>query len=358
MLLDVFDGDAFTMQSLTLAIDKLPYMPSRIGKLGLFRQTPITTRHAMIEERQGILALVPTMARGSSQQTTAKQARRKVRSFEVPHMPQWDDVLAEALEGKRLFGSETETEVFSVILNDKMEALKANQEVTWEYHRIGALFGKILDADGTTVVEDYFADFGITQETVSIDFSDSGTYALPAPAVDLKKVAAQVYRAIQNALGATPFTGVRAFCGNQFWDAFIAHGTVRKAYEYWTTGKPSQMMNELQIADTPGGGGFEFADITWENYRGFIGNVTFFPTTSCIFFPTGTRDIYLEIPAPADFMETVNTRGLPLYAKQERMEWDKGIKLHVQSNMLYMCTRPQVLIKGNGSNFPTEPTVS
>jgi hypothetical protein len=40
------------------------------------------------------------------------------------------------------------------------------------------------------------------------------------------------------------------------------------------------------------------------------------------------------------------------------MEWDKGVKLHVQSNVLYMAARPQALILGLGSNFPTEPTVS
>lgn len=355
MLLDVFDGDAFSMQSLTLGIDKLPYMPNRIGELGLFQQRPITTRHAAIEERQGILSLVPTAARGSTNQTTINSPRRKVRSFLVPHMPQWSDLLAEDLEGKRAFGSETETEIFSQILNDRLEQMKANHEVTWEYHRVGALFGKLLDADGTTVIEDFFSDFGITQQKVTIDFTDSGTYALPNPTTDLKKVASNVWRAIQNALGNTPFKGIRAMCGNNFWDAFVAHGTVRKAYEYWND---NQVARTLQTPGTSGEGGFKFADITWENYRGFIGSLNFFNPNNCIFFPEGTRDVFLEIPAPADFMETVNTRGLPLYAKQERMEWDKGIKIHTQSNVLYMCARPQCLILGQGTNIPASPTVS
>ncbi len=110
MLLDVFDGDAYTMVQMTAAIDKLPYMPSRIGQLNLFQQSPITTRIAMIEERQGILSLVSTAPRGSTGQATINSPRRKSRGFVVPHMPQWTDVLAEDLEGKRAFGSESETE--------------------------------------------------------------------------------------------------------------------------------------------------------------------------------------------------------------------------------------------------------
>ena len=348
MLLDVFDSSAFDLQALTVAIDKLPYSPGRIGELGLFQQRPITSRHALIEERLGVLSLVPTLARGSSNQTTLTQPRRKARSFVVPHMPQWTEVLAEDLEGKRAFGSEDQTEVFSQIVNDRLEQMKANHEVTWEYHRIGALNGKILDADGSTVIEDLFADFGITQTSVNFDFTDTGTYALPAPTTDMKIAAQGLIRTVQVALGNTPFKNVRIFCGNQFWDNFVYHGTVRKAYEYYR-------QNEfLRVTQIPGGsaeGGFQFADCTWENYRGFVGTVTFVPSNGAIAFPEGVKDLFQEIVAPGDFTETVNTRGQVLYAKQERLPFDKGIQLHTQSNVLMMCTRPACLIKITGTNM-------
>jgi len=348
-LLDIFDGSPFDLQSLTLAIDKLPYMPGRIGEMGLFQQRPITTRHAVIEERQGILQLVQTQTRGSSLQNTMHQPRRKERAFQVPHMPQWFELLAEDLEGKRAFGSEDQTEVFSQIVNDRLEQMKANQEVTWEYHRIGALTGVILDADGSTV-ENFFTDFGISQTSITVDFTDAGTYALPNPTVDMKMLAQGLIRQMQVALGNTPFTGVKVICGNQFWDNFVHHGTVRKAYEYY---QQNSFLRETQI---PGGsqeGGFNFADVSWENYRGFVGTTRFIPTTQAIAFPTGARDLFLEVVAPGDFVETVNTRGQLIYAKQERLPFDKGIMMHVQSNVLYMCTRPACLIKLTGTNLNT-----
>lgn len=49
--------------------------------------------------------------------------------------------------------------------------------------------------------------------------------------------------------------------------------------------------------------------------------------------------------APADFNETVNTLGQPLYAKQDSRKFERGTDLHTQSNPLPMCHRPGVLVK-------------
>jgi hypothetical protein len=348
MMLDVFDADAFNLVNLTAALQKLPYKPGRIGELGLFENKPTSTKHAIIEEQHGKLSLLPTLPRGASNQTTQSSQRRKIRSFLVPHVPQWDALLADDLEGKRAFGSEDQVEIYSQIMNDRMEQMKQNHEITWEWHRIGALKGIVLDADGTTEVYDFFTEFGITQQEVSIDFADTGTYALPDPAVDFKVISSQIIRATQLALGDARFTGIHAMCGNQFFDSFIKHGTVRMAYERY---QDNQFARQTQI---PGGSqptGFMFADIEWENYRGGIGTVDFFDSDKAYFFPKGVPQLFLEIPAPAPFVETVNTRGIPLYAKQERMKWDLGIELHTQSNVLFMCTRPKCLIKATGTNL-------
>jgi hypothetical protein len=50
--------------------------------------------------------------------------------------------------------------------------------------------------------------------------------------------------------------------------------------------------------------------------------------------------------APADYIETVNTKGMPRYAKQYPMPNDKGVNLEVQSNPLCYCVRPNTLVQG------------
>ena len=68
------------------------------------------------------------------------------------------------------------------------------------------------------------------------------------------------------------------------------------------------------------------------------------PADKAYFYPEGVEGLFEIYYAPADTFETVNTLGLPLYARaipdRERDEW---VRLEIESNPLPICTRPQVL---------------
>lgn len=343
-LLDVFRGDAFSMHSLTAAIDKLPYKPGRAKELGLFQSKPATTRTAYVEERLGQLSLLPVKERGQRAATTNQTNTRKMRPFDIPHVPQWRTVLAAALEGKRAFGSETETEVYAQIVNDELAEMKQDHEITHEFHRMGALKGIVLDADGSTEIVNFFTEFGISQPELDFNKYDGGTLDAADPATVVKTFCTTIQRMIRDALGATRFGGIHAFCGDNYFDAIVGHATVKRAYENWTA---ATMLQQTQISE---GEIFRFGNIDFENYRGSVGSVDFIDTDEAIFFPKATNGVFLEIPAPAEFIETVNTRGQMIYAKQRILDFDVGVELYTQSNVLYMCTRPGCLVKSTLTN--------
>ena len=82
-----------------------------------------------------------------------------------------------------------------------------------------------------------------------------------------------------------------------------------------------------------------------ENYRGKVGTISFFPTAEAYVVPMGTS-VFATHFAPADFMETVNTVGLPVYAKMVfDDELNRWVKLHTQSNPLALCLRPRAVVK-------------
>jgi hypothetical protein len=94
-------------------------------------------------------------------------------------------------------------------------------------------------------------------------------------------------------------------------------------------------------------GSFEYAGILFEEYRGRVGSVDFTDASKAYFFPVGVPGLFRQYNAPADFVETANTIGLPRYAKQAvDQQFARWVMLHVQSNPLPICTRPRVLIKG------------
>lgn len=332
VILDVFNGSAYGLVELTLAINRLPYVPGRIGKMGIFKKQGVHTTSVALERKSGNIALIPTKTRGAGATTKKHATKRDIRNFNIPHMPYEDELLAEDIQGVRAFGTSDVMEAINTKVTEKLEGLKTDHEVTHEYQRVGAIQGHVKDADGATTIVNLFTEFGVT-ETV-VDFN------LDLTSTDVKKVTTGIRRIMENLLGAFTFSGIVCECGDNFWDMFINHDSVKKAYDRWMDGQ--MLRDDQRVGDRP----FIFADVAWHNYRGQVGSIPFIPTDDARFFPTGVPDLFVEHYAPADFIETVNTIGLPYYAKQARMKWDKGIEFHSQSNPAFLCSRPELLIRG------------
>ena len=72
------------MVSLTDAINKVPFIPGKLGQLGLFTESGVTTTTVMIEERQGILNLIETTSRGAPAVQNHTNKRKMLRhSFQL-----------------------------------------------------------------------------------------------------------------------------------------------------------------------------------------------------------------------------------------------------------------------------------
>ena len=337
--LDVFAGSAFSTMSLTAAVNKSPFKPKFLGSLGLFQEIPITTTVAIVEEQRGMLSLLPTASRGALGDVQAGPIRQ-VRSFNVPYVPGFATILADDVQNIRTFGSETELESVAAKVNDRLVRMRDNHEATHEWHRIGAIKGQILDADGATTIYNLFTEFGVSETTEDFPFLTS--------TADLKLDAQNVIRGISDTLGDSSFTKIIALCGDTFFDRLITHASVKTAFERWQDG---MFFRQTQLGPEYNGDtrGFDFAGITWLNYRGSVGGTAFVHAQQARFVPVGVNNLFQQVMAPADFMETVNTRGQLLYAKQQRLPFDKGIQLHTVSCVLMMCTRPACLFKGTGT---------
>jgi hypothetical protein len=329
---DIFSSDAFGVVSLTKAINTLPYRASRLGEMGLFSSQGITTTNAVIEFRDGTLALLPSKPRGA-EATQAKHNKRKVKSLAVPHIPYEDVVLASDVQNVRKFGSDNEMEAYSEVVNDRLEKMRQQHELTEEWLRIGAIHGKIVDGDGTTTLYDLFTEFGVGAPA-AVDFDLGNADAnIPSKLLGIK-------RTIEAALGADQYDHVHALCSATWFDKFVAHPAVKYAY---------QMFQEGNFLRTDSRKGFEFQGVVFEEYRGKVNNTAFITAGDVRFFPVGVNDLFTTFYAPGNYLDTVNTIGLPIYARQEPMKFNQGMTLRTESNPLPICTRPGVLVRGHSS---------
>ncbi len=330
-----FNNPAFSMAALTTAINIIPNRYGRIESLGLMPAKPVRTRQIIVEERNGVLNLLPTLPPGSPG-TVGVRGKRALRSFVIPHIPHDDVVLPEETQGIRAFGSESETEAVAGVIARHLETMRNKHAITLEHLRMGALKGVILDADGS-VLYDLFDEFDIEQKTIS--------FKLGNPDTKVKTKCIETLAVIEENLKGEFMTGAHCLCSQEFFAGLTGHRNDKKAFENWQQG--AILINDVRR-------GFTFGGITFEEYRGQAtdagGNVRrFIAPGEAHVFPIGTIDTFGTYFAPADFNETVNTLGQPVYAKQEPRKFDRGTDLHTQSNPLPMCHRPGVLVKVTAS---------
>jgi hypothetical protein len=336
MQLDVFTGDAFSMHSLTATFIKLPYQPMRLGALKLFQESGMRTTYADVESMDGRLSLIQSSPRGGVAADPLGSNKRKLRTFKAYHFERQSKVYADEVQSIRAFGSETELQQVETIVQERLAELRPMHEVTQEYHRANALQGLLLDADGSTLLN-LFTEFGVAQQVENFPFS--------VVATDVRALIVAAKRLAENELGGQVITGWRGFCSGEWFDAFVGHASVVEALKF----------QESQVLRSDIRAGWEYAGVTWEEYVGGVpkpesaggGTASFFPANVAFLVPTVAPSIFITRFAPADYEETVNTLGLPLYAKSvpDSSGLNKYRLIDTQSNFISLNLRPRAVIK-------------
>ncbi len=327
--IEIFNDDAFSVSSLTAAINEQEYLPGRISSLGLFQEEGITTLTVQIEKDGDTLALVPAGERGTSGLVVGG-TKRNLIPFNTVHLPQRFAIKADEIQGIRAFGTRSELQAVQDVVNKRLAKARRQLDATHEFQRMGALNGQILDADGSTVLLDIYKTFGVTRKKMSMGLNSADT--------ELRVKCGEALDLQEDALGSITSSGSRGLCGKNFWNKLIVHKSVKETF-----------LNSQQAAALRGDAreSFEFGGIVWERYRGKIAGVTFIHDDKALLIPEGVPDLYISVFAPADYMETVNTEGVPYYSKIEPMPFNKGMAGEAQSNPLHLCTRPlaQILLE-------------
>lgn len=331
-MFNLLENEAFSFQNLTATINNIPEVPTLLGDLGIFEEQGIDTTTFSIEKQDEELALVGTSPRGGAGEVRGGDDRNLV-TFNVPHMQRDDAVRAEEVQGVRAFGSADQVETVEGRIQQKMARHTRDFDLTLENMRMGAIKGVVLDKDGSTILNCY-TKFGVaTPSAVSFALGTDGT--------DVRSKCAQILDTLDDELeGFTP-SGVLALCADDFFAALINHPKVVDTYKNWEAAA-----NLRGDSRAP----FEFGGIQWRRYhtkpkaKTARGGSAWLASKTARFIPLGVPDMFITRFAPADYNETVNTIGLPRYAKLVETRDGKGYEMQMQTNPISLCTRPSALL--------------
>lgn len=346
--MDIFNDDAFSLTKMVAAINSVENLPGRVGSL-VFQGVSEGTNSLTVsfESQNNVLTLIPTTPRGAPA-PKEKRDRGTLRAVSIPQIKLEDTIGVHSIQGVRKFGTTNELEGVQAVVQRQMRKMNLRHDLTLEYHRLGAVQGLILDADGSVLL-DLFSLFGVKNsdgdtgpEIFDFDFDgfESEGYE---DNVRVKCHRVKRYMIRKSGLGGQlPSTArIWALCGSNFFDRLISDKSVREVYR-------NTSEQERRLGGNYVNGIFEFAGIVFEEYQGTDdGTTVAIDPDECRFFMVGVPGLYAEYFAPADFFETVNTLGLPRYAKvAPDGRFNQSMELHTQQNPLPICLRPQTLARG------------
>lgn len=319
------NNSQFGIVPMTEAINKLPANPTIIRSLNIFKPEYLTTTSVSVESRNGELALVNAVPRGTPGAPAKSPTRGTATTFEMLHLPKNDVVRADDVQNVRAFGSNGKAETVAEKVNDKLADMKSDIEYTREHLMLGAIKGLILDADGTPLV-DIYDRFNLTRKNF--------TWQLSAAATNVGQLIDQAITDLSKKRRGESVDGWIVLCSPEFMQAVIYHKTIVAIYERYQEG------GLYRGGDT--NVGFKHKNIEFVQYDHVFDSGLQIAAGEAEIFPKGTRQTFREYFAPADMSATVNTKALPYYASREKLAHDKGWDLHAQSNPLPLLLRPEL----------------
>ena len=294
---NVFDDAAFSVATLNdKVVRKVDYKPELLGALNIFEPIYSRSRTIIVANSDHALSLIPTFETGAPPVELLPE-KSKIRPFQTTRLAKGSTITAESLQGILSMPFGMQVKEVQKEVADRTARIKTDMELTWEHMRLGAVLGKVIDADGTTVLNDWYAEWGIAEpSTVFFDLGNTNS--------DIRTKIRNMKRTMMGAAKGvwTTRTRVVALCGDAFYDALVAHK------QYVETRLNNNRTAELE--DIEGYDAVVYEGVRWINYRGTDDGTTMaIPTNEARFFPVGARGAFQVGWAPAEFFPTSTSRG-------------------------------------------------
>jgi Phage major capsid protein E len=344
----------FEAAELTNVLDLMQIQYGTITQMGMFPFMGMATRYAAIRRSEQGLCLVPAAEWCGPPRAANKRKKTDMIFIEVPHTPIIDVVHPCDVMGRPTYDLNTPMGLKTMAdeVNERMASMRAKLEITAEYRRVRALFGEVLDSDGS-VLNDLYSDFGYSPTNIAWALSDPN-FDLQTACLNLKRVMRKSFKGVYN--------GVDVMVDSKMFDLVTTHPSAREAYKRCcdtialVTG--DNRMN-----------GFPFGGLRFWEYDGEACAITdpiegttetrqfmaspldsagdeIAPDGIGIAYPTGAPNTYETLGAPPTMNDFVNQRAQSeYYASMEPRCHNEGFELKMQMNTLPIMKQPNALIR-------------
>ena len=330
----LFNDSAFESVTFTDSIQDKDFQPSFLGDMGIFEMQPSRTTGIMLEKDTKTNSLVAVSQRGAPL-TEAEKRKRNIRTVEAHRIAQASTVYADEVLNIRAYGKTSELMQVKTLVKEGVEAVDGNISLTEENMRLGAVQGIVVDADGITILNNFFDFWGITQSAEVAWNLSAATVA------EVKANIRAVHRAMEDEAKGLNITEVIALCGNDFFDKLESH----EAY----TGNTQTSVEAQRLVDEFGRAysKISLGNIVWVNYRGSQSESAVSIATDKVKFFPKAKGLFKHGLACASSAKFIGRPGLRRYVFTSKdLVKEEWFKSEIETYPLFYCTKPQLLLRG------------
>lgn len=334
-MIDVFNNDAFAMTSMSEALQKV-YNPSlSILKSGLFTAKPINTRSFIMDVKEHHFNILPLQQVGEPipQRSFKKGAMTQIPTYRIGEGAK---LMAAELAFLRQFGTPDEMVAAAVTeVAVRQQALLTDHDATLEYMYLNALDGKVVDKDGTVLIDMYDL----------FDLSRPASVALPLSTAkdgDLRElIERQICIKIEDAAAGAQFSTIDASCGEDAWFALMKNPEFRELQKI--------AENVAAMGGSTRNVPVQFAGVNWSRYQRDAQGKISLPSDKVKFYPSGKGNtVFQDVMAPGETFADLGKYGSPIYSRIiPDTKRDSYVELEVMSYRMALCTRPETLRSGH-----------
>ena len=337
IIINPFDEYGFTPATLTEKINKKPATYGMIRNSGIFKPEPVYTSDIVTTFVNGKIRLLRSKKR-SAKPNQKEKSKAERHFFQTVHIPYQGRIWAADLARKmKLSGAVMQT--LMAEMQKELEEMKGDHAITEEFFLVKALQGVLYDADGTTLIKNFFDEFGVTKETQN--------FTLGTGTTDVAKKCKEVVRHIKKNIGGDVMTGVECICDDVFFDNLTGHAEVK---EVWKEHKAT--VDRVMSGQDPTQS-FSFSGITFREYGASAPHpetgeaLDFIGTGKAHFYPAGTQRTAKLYYSPAEDFDSAGQLGKPLYVRQTMNDKKKWVDVDTEQNLFPIWTRPECLVEGD-----------
>lgn len=333
----VVRSNDFQIVDLGATLEIVPRQYRLITNMDLFTPYHGVTTIAQVERVDEVVTDFPARRR-QGQRNYVGTEKAQLKNFNIPFFPLDRQITAADVQNFRKYFTKDAPKSVQDVVERVVKRIRISHEQLKEKAMLQAVMGKSWSPEDPTAQYNYFTEWGVTQHTANIDFTD-----VALDPTDIIEADARAF-IIDNAGDNGNNYDIVVLASRKWFSALIKHPLVMNAYQYYSSQQEPLRRRLGQGAENANNRSFEHKNVLYiEDISGYI------PDGEAYILPRGIDDMFQIHYAPADDLREANTPAEELYLWYKSSAYHREEKVESETSFLTVNCRPELVVRSTGT---------